>query len=199
MDLNYDRYASVDYRKMNRRGPSYWIYRHGPDKIVLPLINSLKGKAVLEVGLGAGYYTGYFRQNGCAVIGVDANPHLGAHLGVDIVKATADDFSRFFIHKSFDVVASFWMTEYLDSRELKGFIEESFAVLKSGGIFITTIPQNKGLGKLHVFASSLKHIQKYHYTPPQFLPWFGSANVTVQSLNGIMGLPYSHLVCAKKP
>jgi len=199
MKHNYDRYSTWNRQKMNRKGLSYYLYRLGPDKTILPLINTLKRKTVLEVGIGAGYYTGYFRQNGCEVIGVDANPHLGSHLGVEIIKATADDFSKFFIGKPFDVVASFWMTEYLDCGELGKFFAESLKVLIPGGTFITTIPQNKGLGTLHVFASTLKHIKKYHYARSDFLPLLGNAVVSVQSLNGILGLPYSHLVYAKKP
>jgi len=199
MANNYDRYSTWDHRKMNRKGLSYYIYRRGPDTVIFPLINTFKHKKVLEVGLGAGYYTGYFQRNGCAVTGVDINPHLGSHLGIEIVKACADDFSAFFTGKTFDVVASFWMTEYLSEQSLKGFIAESLKVLDPGGVFITTIPQNRGLGKLHVFLSALKRIEKFHYAPADFLPFYGSARVTVQSLCGMFGLPYSHLVCATKP
>lgn len=196
MPKNYERYVTFNHRQLNKKGLSYGIYRQRPDMTIIPFINTFKEKKVLEVGIGGGYYTGYFLQNRCLVTGVDINPHLGSHLGLEIIKATADDFSRFLHGMTFDVVASFWMTEYLSWPELKAFFQESFLVLSNNGTIITTVIENNGLGKFYTWASGLRKIQKYCFDEKEFLPFFPGGDVSIRKLRGLFGLPFAYLVCA---
>jgi len=198
MHKNYERYTSCDYRKLNVKGIGYYLYRKLPDTVLIPLIQTFKKKKVLEVGIGGGFYTGFFLGNQCLVTGVDINPHLGKHLGLKIIMTTADDFSRFFPGKPFDVVASFWMTEYLSLGELEKFFKEALAVLDERGFFMTTIIENKGLGKFYTLLSGLKKIQKFCYAERNFLSFLSPHSVTVKKLKGRFGLSFAYLVCVQK-
>jgi len=162
---NYNRYKSISSEQYEKKGIMYYLCRKPSDKKIFSIIEKIKNKKVLEVGIGTGYYTKTFLKNKCDVTGVDINPHLGRNLGIKIVKAKADDFSKKFRNEKFDVVASFWMTEYLNEEQLEGFLRESKNVLKKKGVLITTIISNKGLGWIYTFlAKKIKGIDKYGYS-----------------------------------
>jgi SAM-dependent methyltransferase len=195
---NYTRYEHFDLKKYSRKGFSYYIYRKPADTVILPLVQTLCHKRVLEVGLGAGYYTTYFLANGCDVTGVDINPHIGAQLGIPIVKATADDFSRYLDDKKFDVVASFWMTEYLNPGELQRFVMEALSVLNDGGWLITTIIAKAGWGKFYTFASRLKNIAKFTYSRTEIAAIFFPQEIAITDIPGKFALPFAYLVTFQK-
>lgn len=161
---NYTRYAHTTAETYQRQRLSYDLYKYSADKVLVPLIHPIPKKHVLEIGLGTGYYTAYFLQQACDVIGGDINPHLGKHLSIPIIAATADNFEKMLQGQTFDVVASFWMTEYLPFLEVRSFVEQSLLCLKPSGLFLTTFVTHEGWGKFYQTASRLQGIDKFTYS-----------------------------------
>lgn len=198
---NYERYKSINGKQYEKKGIMHCLCRKPSDKKIFPIINKIKNKEVLEIGLGTGYYTKTFLKNKCKVIGVDINPHLGKELGIKVIKAKADDFSKYLKNKKFDVVASFWMTEYLDKNQFENFIKESKKVLKKNGKLITTVISNKGLGWLYIFfAKTIKGINKYYYSEKQITNSLKEKefnSVQIIKLNSWLGIPWAYLIIVK--
>jgi SAM-dependent methyltransferase len=164
------------------------------DRVILPKLERIRGQEVLEVGLGAGYYTEHLLKNGNRVIGIDANPHMGEHLPITIHEARADDFSRLVGDHSVDVVASFWMTEYLSPREVAAFVREAIVVLRPGGLFLSTFVADRGWGWFYRTASRVRGITKFGYHEKQMAQFLEGRAHEVTSIPGRLGLPYAFIV-----
>lgn len=191
---NYRRYKHFNLNAYERKGLSYFLYRAPGDRIVLPLLREMQHKRVLEVGIGAGHYTRYLLNNHCHVTGVDINPHMGAHLGVNIIRATADDFTRYLAGEKFDLVASFWMTEYLAPQEFAQFLAESLRVVRSPGQFLTTFIDDAGWGRFYRWASSVRRIEKFTYAVEAVKAMLPDYMVAMIAIPGRFGLPFAHLL-----
>jgi cyclopropane fatty-acyl-phospholipid synthase-like methyltransferase len=123
---------------------------------------------------------------------------MGAHLGVNIIEAPADNFRKYFGEMTFDVVASFWMTEYLSPHELKRFVAEGLSVLHDGGLFLTTLIANTGWGKFYQLASRLKKIEKFTYSQQEIHAFFSNKHISIQKVNGKAGIVLGYLVSTQK-
>jgi SAM-dependent methyltransferase len=190
----HERYRQFDRRRYHRKGLSYLLYRAMGDRVILPQLAQIRGQEILEVGLGAGYYTELLLENGNQVTGIDANPHMGEHLPVTIHEARADDFSRHIGQQSVDVVASFWMTEYLSPREVTAFVREAMVVLRPGGLFLSTFVADRGWGWFYRTASRVRGITKYGYHETEMAPLLKGRAHEIKSIPGRLGLPYAFMV-----
>ena len=54
---NYDRYRDTTSQDCGKKTVMSWFCRIPSDRKILPLLRDIKNKKILEVGLGAGYYT----------------------------------------------------------------------------------------------------------------------------------------------
>lgn len=198
--MNYDRYRKLTEQKYKNKKVSKFFMKDPADKVIMPYIKKIKNKKILEVGVGYGYYTKIFLENENNVIGLDANPQLGKHIGIEIVHGYANAIREKFEEK-FEYIVSFFMTEYLPPSELKAFIGQSIDLLDEQGIFITTIISNKGLGGLYILLARMKGIRKYNYSYKQI------AHITkmkegikadIIPLNTVLGIPFAFLLEIKK-
>lgn len=194
----HERYRKFDRRRYHRKGLSYLLYRSMGDRVILPLLAEIREKDVLEIGLGAGYYTEFLLENGNRVTGVDMNPHMGEHLPVTIHKGPADEFSRDIGEDSADVVASFWMTEYLAPREVTAFVREAIVVLRPGGLFLSTFVADRGWGWFYRTMSRLKGISKYCYNRGTVAPSLAGRSYEITPIPGRLGLPYAFIVTMRR-
>lgn len=190
----HERYRHFNRRRYHRQGLSYLIYRKMGDRVILPHLDQIRGQEVLEVGLGAGYYTEILLRNGNRVTGIDVNPHMGAHLPVTIYEAPADDFSRHIGEDSVDVVASFWMTEYLSPREATAFVREAGVVLRPGGLFLSTFVADRGWGWFYRTASRVRGITKHGYHESEMAVLLEGRAHDIVQIPGRLGLPYAFMV-----
>ena len=190
----HERYRQFDRRRYHRKGLSYLLYRAMGDRVILPQMAQIRGQEILEVGLGAGYYTELLLENGNHVTGVDANPHMGEHLPVTIHEARADDFSRHIGQQSVDVVASFWMTEYLSPREVAAFVREAMVVLRPGGLFLSTFVADRGWGWFYRMASRARGITKYSYHETEMATLLEGRTYEIVQIPGRLRLPYAFMV-----
>jgi len=198
----YDRYYNLDSSQYDKkRSISNFLMKSMGDRAILPIIQCLSNKKILEVGLGTGNYTKILLELKNDVTGVDINPDLGKNLPIKIFKSKADEFSLLFFQEKFDVVCSFWMIDYLNKSELEGFVKESTKVLSEKGIFLSTIPRNAGWGKLHIVLSGLKGFRKYGYSKneiEEILKKEKFSKYRIISMQGRLGLPFAWFVVANK-
>ena len=64
-----DRYRRFNRRRYHRKGLSYLLYRSMGDRVILPRLEQIREQEILEVGLGAGYYTEFLLENGNRITG----------------------------------------------------------------------------------------------------------------------------------
>lgn len=191
---NYDRYQNYTEKEYNNKNISNFFMKNQADKVLLPYIGNIRGKRILEVGPGYGYYTKYLLKNDNNVRGLDINPELGANIGIEITKGRADQLQDV-IHDKYDRVLSFFMTEYLDETQMSQFMVQSIQRLETGGIYATTVIVNRGLGWLYITLARLKGIKKYCYSYKQIRKMAGEGKeVRMIPLNTILNIPFAVLV-----
>lgn len=198
--MNYDRYQRLTEQKYNNKKVSQFFMRDQANKVILPYIEKIKNKKILEVGVGYGYYTKIFLENKNNVIGLDANPQLGKHIGIEIIHGYADAIKEK-IEEKFEYIVSFFMTEYLPPAEIKKFIEQSIELLDENGIFLTTVISNRGLGGVYIWLARMKGVKKYNYSNKQIKKIIDSkkgVKVKVIPLNTILRIPFAILLEVKK-
>lgn len=193
MENNYNRYDSYDIEKYNKKGLSYYFMRMAVDRTIYPYLHNLKGKDILEVGVGYGYYKdAYFSDNN--VTGYDVNPQLGEHLGIEIVEGKANNLKDRIGDRTFDVVLSFFMTEYLSKHELAEFITQGISILKTNGKFATTIILDSGLGGVYTRLAQAKGIKKYSYTLCEIDKIMAGRVYRLIPLNSVCKIPFATLL-----
>ena len=197
---NFKRYQNITSKQYDKYDWQKILWRNPSDKKILPILRSIKGKTVCDVGCGTGYYTKFFLKHSNKVVGVDQNPHL-LNLKIKLYKADATDFSKSLKIKV-DVVFSGWMTEYLNQQELLAFFQESYKALGSNGTLITTIIANKGWGWLYINAAHyIRGISKYCYNKKTITKLAKKADfdkIQIIPLRSLMGITWAYLLIAKK-
>jgi len=196
---NYERYRLMTPGECKKKGLMYYLCRHFADKKIFPLINKIKNKKILDVGIGAGYYSKVLMKKN-QIIGLDQNPHL-CNLPLKLIKGDATKIASLVSNKKMDIIFSTWMTEYLNEKELVAFFKESNKVLARNGKLITTIIAPSGFGSIYVFmAKMIKGINKYTYSEIvicKLLQTCGFNKIKIIPLNGFLMLPWAFLVIAE--
>jgi SAM-dependent methyltransferase len=176
-----------------------YLVRIPSDKKLIPLIAGIKGKKILDVGLGTGRYTRLL-LNDNKVIGVDQNPHL-CQLPIKIHQGDATQLAELAGDEKFDVVFSTWLTEYLNPEQLSGFFRQAKTVLTNKGQLISTVISKHGFGFLYITAAKLlKDISKYNYDEHQVrnkLREAGFTDVSIVNLSSWLSIPWAYLVVAQ--
>jgi len=198
---NYERYINTtaeEYQKENEKTLMYYLFRIPSNKILLPLIDNIKGKKVLDVGLGTGWYTKLlFKDNN--VIGIDRNPHL-CSLPIKVHQGDATQLCELAGDEKFDVVFSTWMTEYLNEGQLQQFFSEAKKTLKDNGRLMTTVISKCGFGFLYITAAkTIRGIVKYNYSRKQVLDMLreaGFADIKIINLSSWLYIPWAYVVVA---
>jgi cyclopropane fatty-acyl-phospholipid synthase-like methyltransferase len=196
---NYERYLKTTAEEYDKETIMSFLCRRLPDRKIVPILQEMKGKKVLDAGIGTGHYTRIFLTEN-NVTGIDRNPHL-CRLPVKVYEGGATEISRFAGAEKFDGVVSTWMTEYLSPDELGIFFAESKKALKAGGKLITTVISGYGLGFMYVtMAKMLRGIDKYGYTKKEItekLKAAGFTGIKIINLNSWVGIPWAYLVIAQ--
>ncbi|MCX5633564.1 MAG: class I SAM-dependent methyltransferase [Phycisphaerae bacterium] len=197
---NYERYKSLTAEDCKRELFMLLLCRIPADRKIIPYLSTLKGKKILDVGCGSGFYTKLLIEKN-KVVGIDQNPHL-CRLSIPLHKGDATDLSTLVGGEKFDVVLSTWMTEYLNPEQLNSFLSEVKKVLNKQGIFISTFISTYCLGYTYVkLAKILKGIDKYCYPKKEIINKLkntGFTNIKIINLNSWLYIPWAYLVVAEK-
>jgi SAM-dependent methyltransferase len=195
---NYDRYKTATAQSYEKKSVMDYFVRIPSNKTLVPLIDNIKGKKVLDVGLGTGWYTKLLLKNN-SVVGIDRNPHL-CSLPIKVYQGDATQLCELAGDEKFDVVFSTWMTEYLDERQLQQFFSEAKKTLKDNGRLITTVISKGGFGFLYIAAArTIRGIVKYNYSRKQVLDMLkesGFADIEIINLNSWLYIPWAYVVVA---
>jgi len=196
----YERYTTLTPESYEKQGIMTYLCRMPSDRKIIPFLSQIKGKSILDVGLGTGDYTRLL-LNDNRVVGVDQNPHL-CRLGIKVHKGDATQLSNIVGNEKFDVVLSTWMTEYLNPGQLSVFLSEAKKVLNEQGIFISTFISTYCLGYTYVkLAKVLKGIDKYCYPKKEIinkLKNLGFTNIKIINLNSWLYITWAYLIVAEK-
>jgi len=109
--------------------------------VLLKLLGNLKGKKVLDLACGQGYFSELMEKMGAKVVGVDYSSELikiASNRGLKTkfhVGSSSD--MKFLKNKSFDIVLCNFALH--DIKDLPGTMKEVSRVLKKGGKFIWVI------------------------------------------------------------
>ena len=192
---NYDRYQTETPESYEKKGIMDFVRKPSDRRIIIPLISQIKGKRILDVGLGTGWYTKFLLEDN-KVVGVDQNPHL-CRLPITVHKGDATKLTELVGGEKFDVVLSTWMTDYLNRQQLQQFFNEARKVLKNDGRLITTIISKYGF--LYIAAAKMiRGIDKYNYTRKRTLDMLEKAGFTDIEIINLRRfyIPWAYLVVA---
>jgi ubiquinone/menaquinone biosynthesis C-methylase UbiE len=123
-----------DYYREHMNGPS-----------LKRMIGDVKGKKLLDIGCGEGYFSRYFAGLSADVVGIDFSEEMikaakkeeiKCPLGVEYYIADAADLV-FLESKSFDLAFSFMAL--MDITDFEAAIGEAYRVLRDGGRFVFVI------------------------------------------------------------
>jgi ubiquinone/menaquinone biosynthesis C-methylase UbiE len=199
---NFERYinkTAEEYQKENEKTIMFYLFRITSDRIIVPSLCAIKGKRILDVGLGAGNYTRLIIDNN-EVTGVDQNPHL-CKLPIKVYKGDATELSSIVGGEKFDIVLSTWMTDYFNEETLQRFFCEAKKVLKDGGQFMTTTIRPNGWGLVYLFlARYWRGVDKHGCAKKRVvekLKKAGFNDIQLINLNSWLGIPWACLVIAK--
>ncbi len=104
---------------------------------VLPLLGNLSGKAVLDVGAGAGRLSLRLAEMQAEVTALDVSEEILKKIkNVKIKKVIGEAESLDFPDESFDMVIATFLIVHL--KDLKIFFDEVYRVLKPSGLFLVT-------------------------------------------------------------
>ena len=123
-------------------------HRHCQDPVIFRTLGNVRGKSLLDLACGDGFYTRRFRFECGAdpVLGVDLSPkqierareiEQGEPLGIEY---RVGDVTRLELDRRFDVATAIDLLHYLESEaEIESALRQVFDVLGSGGSFVTMI------------------------------------------------------------
>jgi cyclopropane fatty-acyl-phospholipid synthase-like methyltransferase len=195
---NYDRYKTATTESFDKKDIMEYLVRIPSDRKLIPFISQIKGKKILDVGLGTGCYTKLLLKDN-EVVGVDQNPHL-CRLPIKVHKGYATQLAQLVEAHSFDTVFSTWMTEYLNPGQLNDFFKQARVALKENGEIVTTIISKYGFGYLYITAARLlRGISKYNYSKREVcdkLHEAGFKEVSIVNVNSWLGIPWAYMVIA---
>ncbi len=132
---------------------------------LVPLLGSLAGKAVLDVGAGTGRLSLPMANRGAQVTAVDVSPKMLELLkrkNNKIITQVGDAERLDFADETFDIVTASFLIVHL--KDPTRFFDEAYRVLKDGGILAVTNINQKTPPEVKT-DSGLIIIESYYHRP----------------------------------
>jgi 2-polyprenyl-3-methyl-5-hydroxy-6-metoxy-1,4-benzoquinol methylase len=108
-----------------------------------------KGKKLLDIGTGTGYFPGYMKKKGYKVTGVEVDPNARAfamkEFGIPVY--SPEDFINHKLKGKFDVITLWHVLEHLDNFNL--YIERMLEYLAPGGTLVIAVPNCSAFDARH--------------------------------------------------
>lgn len=135
------------------------------NKRLLPLLEPVENKTILDVGAGTGRLAGELAKNGARVTALDISPNMLAQLKKKSPKVetiVADAESLPFPDNSFDYVLAAFLIVHL--KDPKQFFDEAYRVLKDGGRLVVSNINQKEPPEIKTEKGMIK-IESYYHRP----------------------------------
>lgn len=123
-----------------------------------------KEHILLDLGCGRGEWLELVTEAGFIAKGADLDDGMLSYckdFGLDVVNSDAISFLKSYPENSVDVISSFHVVEHIGFANVQLLIEESFRVLKPGGLLILETPNPENI----VVASSSFYLDPTHTQP----------------------------------
>jgi ubiquinone/menaquinone biosynthesis C-methylase UbiE len=133
----------LPYNWMRLPSSRHWRQKNGIWEIASKLCSDIAGKTVLDAGCGDGWYSARMHEKGAVVHGCDFSGKAISFANIIVPKVTFKAGSLLnlpYEDNFFDVVFSFQVLEHIPPSDLPKAISEVHRVLKTGGIFIPSVP-----------------------------------------------------------
>jgi ubiquinone/menaquinone biosynthesis C-methylase UbiE len=123
-------------------------HRHCQDPVIFRTLGDIRGRSLLDVACGNGFYTRRFRRECGAdpVMGVDLSPMLIREAGAAEqreplgIEYRVEDVTGLELDRRFDVVTAIHLLHYLQSEaEIEAALRRIHALLRSNCSFVTMI------------------------------------------------------------
>ncbi|MHB8232729.1 MAG: methyltransferase domain-containing protein [bacterium] len=146
-------------------------------KVYLPFVLEASGKTaaapIIDIGCGRGEWLELLKENGFDAKGIDLNKVMidtCSGLNLSVIQSDAIDYLRSLPANSLCAVTGFHIIEHLPFKTLIALFDESFRVLKPGGIaiFETPNPENLMVGAC-TFYTDPSHIKPLVPVTMQFI------------------------------
>jgi len=149
--------------KLYHLGRSYMLKKkHGMVR------KASKGKKLLDIGTGTGYFPGYMKKKGYQVSGVEIDPKARefAKKEFGFPVYSPEDFLKNEIKDKFDVITLWHVLEHLDNFDL--YIQRMMEHLEPGGSLVIALPNCSAFDARHYKESWAgydvpRHL--WHFTP----------------------------------
>jgi 2-polyprenyl-3-methyl-5-hydroxy-6-metoxy-1,4-benzoquinol methylase len=109
-------------------------------RVILKAVGQLKGKFILDVGCGSGYWTRFFQSRGAECVGIDRSPEqikLAKSLDVRDIQYIVSDVAAFNSKKKFDIVfIDHVLSETSSRKKAVHILKGSRKALKKKGFII---------------------------------------------------------------
>jgi O-antigen chain-terminating methyltransferase len=168
-------------------------------KVYLPYIKKLpfeiEGFSSLDVGCGRGEFLELLKENSYEKVkGIDINRVMVAkskELGLNVEEVDVIEYLSNLQDESLSVITGFHIIEHLSFEVLMKLFEESYRVLKKGGmvIFETPNPENLVVGACNFYIDPTHR----NPLPPQMIEFIVQNNnftTEIKKLNGNFGINY---------
>lgn len=132
---------------------------------LVPLLGSLAGKAVLDVGAGTGRLSLPMANRGAQVTAVDVSPKMLELLkrkNNKIITQVGDAERLDFADETFDIVTASFLIVHL--KDPTRFFDEAYRVLKDGGILAVTNINQKTPPEVKTDSGTII-IESYYHRP----------------------------------
>ncbi|WP_457913558.1 class I SAM-dependent methyltransferase [Candidatus Gillettellia adelgis] len=134
----------------------------------MPFIGPLKtihpGQTILDLGCGRGEWLEMMQALGFNSKGVDLDEGMLSYchdLGLNVEKSDVISFLESMHDKSVVIVSSFHLVEHLGFDNVKRLVEESFRILKQGGLLIMETPNPENI----IVSTNNFYIDPTHISP----------------------------------
>jgi 2-polyprenyl-3-methyl-5-hydroxy-6-metoxy-1,4-benzoquinol methylase len=160
-----------------------------------------KGKKLLDIGCGTGYFAGYMKRKRYKVAGVEADAQARSFaqrvFGIPVFSPA--DFLGHEIEGSFDVITLWHVLEHLDDFDL--YLERTLEHLAPGGTLVIALPNCTAFDARHYkeyWAGYDVPRHLWHFTPSTIKILAGKHELQVTKMKRLMLDPFYNAMLSGK-
>jgi 2-polyprenyl-3-methyl-5-hydroxy-6-metoxy-1,4-benzoquinol methylase len=200
-------YQSQDYisHSDTRKGLMNQLYHFGRTMMLKKKYRMVrkvsKGKKLLDIGSGTGYFPAFMKEKGYIVAGVETDPKARAFAEKEfgITVYSPEDFLNKKIEDKFDVITLWHVLEHLADFNL--YIDRILEHLSSGGSLVIALPNCSSLDarfykELWAGYDVPRHL--WHFTPSTFKKLAENHGLKIKKMKRLILDPFYNSMLSEK-